>query len=377
MIWLIMGNSVNFKSEFKKLFNNFDKLDKNKCYIFEMISKDNRIVTKYDEEFIVLLGARASGSLSECNQISLDAAAKRLGVRRPKRFKATNIEECRKLFEDMNDDEEGLVVVDKKFNRFKLKQESYLKMARIISLKEQDILDYILGTTELDADFTDMPELKEKEEYVASVLGEVGDYIVNVYNNLKHIREQKDFASHAIKYNFSSVLFGLRKGHLLENLLTKWVRVIKYHNTMVIPTIKKIIILRGIPGSGKSTWVKEQNLGQYVLSMDTLRLMFEAPSPRISQEYNGRVYSIFMEMLEQRMSAGSFTIIDAVHATKKYVDGYNDLCEKYGYEKQVITFEITLAEALNRNRYRQTYKQVPEEVIERMYNQLNTNVYKP
>lgn len=36
---------------------------------------------------------------------------------------------------------------------------------------------------------------------------------------------------------------------------------------------RKLCLLRGAPGAGKSSWIKEHNLEQYTLSPDTIRVM--------------------------------------------------------------------------------------------------------
>jgi len=342
-------NAHNFKETFSRLFYNWKYLSPGYTYMFELISTENRIVTKYNEEFVTLIGARDLYGMKEINQKNLDKLAEFIGVRRPNRFKATNIVECRNLFEDMNDDEEGIIIVDQYMNRMKLKQESYLKMAKIISLKSQDVLDYMLGRTELDEDFTDMPELKEKIEDVRRVHDEVKEYSENIYNNIKHIESQKEFASHACNHTVKGILFSLRKGIKFDDINITWKTLEEYHSNMVVPTLDKIIILRGIPGSGKSTWVKELGLEHYVLSMDKIRLMYEAPCPHISQDNNAKVHKLYMEILEARMNNSSFTIVDAVHATKKYVNSYDNLIAKYAYEKRIKTIKVSLEEALERN----------------------------
>lgn len=200
---------VNFKKEFLKLFTQFDKLDKTRCYQFELCTSKNRIVTRYFEEFVVLIGARSLTTLKELNQDELDKVAKELGVRRPKKFNAINIEECRKLFNGMNDDEEGLVIVDMNSNRFKLKQESYLKMSKIINLKDQDLLDYVLGKVELDTDFNNLNEVKERAEEMKELYKNTMNYIKCIYKNLSQYTDKKEFAIHALKYKFSGVLFSM------------------------------------------------------------------------------------------------------------------------------------------------------------------------
>jgi 2',3'-cyclic-nucleotide 3'-phosphodiesterase len=136
------------------------------------------------------------------------------------------------------------------------------------------------------------------------------------------------------------------------------------------PEPKKLIMLRGIPGSGKSTWIEKRNLEKYTLSSDRLRLMFSNPNPYISQENNQRVWEIFNEMLISRMKVGDFTILDATHTDKKSIKKHEQLCSQYGYLLIIVDFKITLDEALERNKTRPEYQKVPEEVITKMYNNL-------
>ena len=80
---------------------------------------------------------------------------------------------------------------------------------------------------------------------------------------------------------------------------------------------RNLFILRGAPGSGKSTWIKENNLEPYTLSTDALRLMYQSPvttpegTMAISQNNDTAVWALLMELLERRMSKGEFIIIDA------------------------------------------------------------------
>lgn len=373
-------DSFNFKEKFIELFDKFDKLEIGNCYMFELISSGNRIVTKYNDEFVVLLGARNTGTMEEFSQIELDEIAKKLEVKRPKRFKATNIEECKELFDNMRDDEEGLVIVDNNFNRFKLKQESYLKMAKIISLKEQDVLDYVLGRVELDEDFTNMKELKEKVEQVKLVYNRVKNYSEKIFRNIKHIKDKKEFASHATKYKISGILFKMQNGLNIDDLDIRWKRLLEYSESIIEPKEKTIIILRGIPGSGKSTWIKENELDIYSISMDTLRLMYSAPNPYISQEYNNNIYKLTMDIIRTRMSNGSFTVYDATNITDKSIKDIIKLANEFDYKIKEVVSNINLEDALQRNNVREEYKKVPEEVIKRMHNQftekfINTKIF--
>ena len=41
--------------------------------------------------------------------------------------------------------------------------------------------------------------------------------------------------------------------------------------------MRSLVILRGSPGSGKSTWIQKMKLENYTLCADTIRLLVESP----------------------------------------------------------------------------------------------------
>lgn len=139
--------------------------------------------------------------------------------------------------------------------------------------------------------------------------------------------------------------------------------------------MRKLIILRGAMGSGKSTFIKDNDLENYTLSTDTIRLMFSSPElgidykESIPQFNNKKVWDLLYTLLEERMKKGEFTIIDAVHA---YADEsfpiYKKLAEKYRYRLYVLDFtDIPKEEVYERNKGRKIYRQVPESSIDRVY----------
>lgn len=139
--------------------------------------------------------------------------------------------------------------------------------------------------------------------------------------------------------------------------------------------VRKLIIMRGAMGCGKSTFIKENNLEKYTLCADTIRLMFNAPEMNfnykedIPQYNNKKVWDLLFSILEERMKKGEFTIIDAAHAkVSESFPIYKKLAEKYRYRLYVIDFtDIPTQEVYKRNKMREEYKQVDEKVIDRAY----------
>lgn len=41
--------------------------------------------------------------------------------------------------------------------------------------------------------------------------------------------------------------------------------------------MRNLILMRGAPGCGKSTWIKEQGLEDYTLSPDNIRMLIQSP----------------------------------------------------------------------------------------------------
>lgn len=139
--------------------------------------------------------------------------------------------------------------------------------------------------------------------------------------------------------------------------------------------MRKLIILRGASGCGKSTFIKNNDLENYTLSTDTIRLMFSSPElgidykESIPQFNNKKVWELLYTLFEERMKKGEFTIVDAVHA---YADEsfsiYKKLAEKYRYRLYVLDFtDIPKEEVYERNKGREIYRQVPESSIDRVF----------
>ncbi|MCX2716695.1 AAA family ATPase [Helicobacter sp. MIT 21-1697] len=154
-----------------------------------------------------------------------------------------------------------------------------------------------------------------------------------------------------------------------------------------------LVLMRGIPASGKSTWIANMGLEQYTLSPDSLRLMASSPVllPKskilfsestdiaqshtldsltligINQQNDKQVWKILFTLLEMRLKQGDFTIIDATHTSHKALRAYEALANTYRYRLIVVDFShIPLEVALQRNAHR-GYKSVPSNILESMY----------
>lgn len=137
--------------------------------------------------------------------------------------------------------------------------------------------------------------------------------------------------------------------------------------------MKKLLILNGLMGSGKSTFIKENKLEDFTLSSDELRIKMAGFDMSenglvISQKKDRQVWAVLYTMLETRMEMGLFTVIDAMHLRTRDFKKYKELADLYGYEIYVKRFDnVALEELLERNKNRESYKQIPEDVIIKKY----------
>ncbi|EKI4464042.1 AAA family ATPase [Staphylococcus pseudintermedius] len=140
--------------------------------------------------------------------------------------------------------------------------------------------------------------------------------------------------------------------------------------------MKQLVLLRGTPASGKSTFLRENGLEAFALSPDVLRRQCSSPVVNengqfvTSQENDNKVWKLLFEILEERMKNGEFIIVDATHSTAKLINKYKKLRESYGYRTYVVNFDTPLDTCLERNKQRKEYEYVPEEAIENIHERL-------
>ena len=123
----------------------------------------------------------------------------------------------------------------------------------------------------------------------------------------------------------------------------------------------RIVLLCGLPGSGKSTYLEK--LGARGLSSDHMRelLIDDATNQTIHE----RVFESLRYLLRQRLMLGRpVTYIDATHLTPAERAPYIGMGRAYGCDVEAVFFDVPLEVCLARNALRQ--RVVPEEAMELM-----------
>lgn len=151
--------------------------------------------------------------------------------------------------------------------------------------------------------------------------------------------------------------------------------------------MSKLTIMRGVSGSGKSTWAEAQP-NALVVSRDRIRA---AVFGSADQDY----YAVPKEVLRQRedlvtkiqdtsiaegLRAGMHVIVDNTNVRPKFIKSIVDIGYKAGATVEVKVIDVPVSVAIQRNKMRAEMggREVPEKVIREQHEALrNSRDWKP
>ena len=123
----------------------------------------------------------------------------------------------------------------------------------------------------------------------------------------------------------------------------------------------RIVVLVGLPGSGKSTYL--ERIGATGLSSDAVRKLLA--DDETDQTIHVRVFQTIRYLLEQRLEIGRpVTYIDATSLTPEERIPYVEIGRAHGCEVEAVFFDVPLAVCLERNARR--HRVVPAEAMAKM-----------
>ena len=143
--------------------------------------------------------------------------------------------------------------------------------------------------------------------------------------------------------------------------------------------MRVLLLMRGAPGCGKSTWIEHNGLSGFKLCADDIRMMVQAPiltvngNTAIDQTNDKEVWQTLFRLLELRMKNGAFTVIDATNSKTSEINRYKELCDTYRYRIYCVDFtDVPIEEVKRRNASREPLKRVPEAAIDKCYSRFAT-----
>jgi predicted kinase len=129
--------------------------------------------------------------------------------------------------------------------------------------------------------------------------------------------------------------------------------------------IMRIVVLIGLPGSGKSTYL--ERLGVIGLSSDAIRRLLA--DDETDQTINGLVFQTLRYLLQQRLSLGRpVTYVDATNLTPEDRRPYIEIGKSSGCEVEALFFDVPLDICVARNMQR--HRVVPAEAMIKLASKL-------
>ena len=200
-----------------------DKLLSNTTYMFELCSKYNKIVVQHDEPKLYFHGWRDNISL---NEMPFNICSLAIIFDCPMVYNLKSLDECIVATQAMPWDEEGYVVVDKNFNRVKIKSGAYLmahKLANNGNMSIRRAIDvYMAG--ECDEILAYFPEYKsafdEIDKRFNAKVRELGSLAIILFTRIDDgsLPFRKDQAAWIISNTkHSGILFKLLNGYNVGN----------------------------------------------------------------------------------------------------------------------------------------------------------------
>lgn len=225
----------NFGELFMSTFNTeiLSMLNKNYTYMFELVSPYNKVVVSYPYIKLYHIGTRDNKTEKE---LDID-----IGMDKPKLYNLTTEEDVKLSASKLTFNEEGYVVVDKNYNRVKIKSPAYIQvhsMKNNGAVTTKRILSMIINGD--DKEFLSYyPEYKSDFDKVQRMYLKYKRHLAEAQKTIEDLSEKildrKEFAKELIGILPEDSDMGFA---LYDKKITGWVEYLK--NQIISKTIKEL-----------------------------------------------------------------------------------------------------------------------------------------
>jgi hypothetical protein len=192
-------NVFNLKDESVKYL--FNKLNPEYTYLFELISPHNKVVIPYKETKVYHIGTRHNKTGEEINV--------NIGIEKPKKYSLYTFNACLQKVKQMPYDKEGYVIVDKDYNRIKIKSPAYVAVHHLKSSFSENNLLTIIRNGESEEFLNYLPEYKKEHEEMNTYYNKIINKLYKDFDYMKTLefKNKKDFALTFAKDTLFPVIF--------------------------------------------------------------------------------------------------------------------------------------------------------------------------
>lgn len=360
-----------------------DRLDPSATYIFELVSPDNLIVIGYPETAIYHIGTRSN--------ITGEERDEDIGIMKPASYPLHSLDACIDAAGKLNAggkvSREGYVVVDGGWNRVKVKSPDYVAVHHLLSvMTEKRIIAAVLdGEAEEIRNY--YPQTGDAFDRYERAYARILERTERTIEGFRSVWEETGHNRKA----YAAATRGMPDARLAFRALTDdsagEILQKSYRRNDLIAMVRNesqlhdLHILCGIPGSGKSTWARQQE--GTVISTDGIRgELFGDESMQYSDRFL-REQGYDPAAMSERQKAGAcsqkvFSIAkrratEAIRKGDVYFDATNispkgrlSLLEGIPHDRAFADVaDVPLSVAMKRNAKRERH--VPEEVIRMMH----------
>jgi hypothetical protein len=182
----------------------------NLTFMFELTSPYNKVVVHHRDCKLRLIGVRnrATGHEIPARNFVLYERVKEFAP-------VASMEDLIDSFREMDPTaQEGYVVVDKHFNRVKVKHPGYVKLHHLKgSMSMRNMLE-VVRTAETDEFLIHFPEWRVQFGELKALFEALVMVLEQSYDDIRAIEVQKDFAVEANKTKWPAAMFGVRNGRM-------------------------------------------------------------------------------------------------------------------------------------------------------------------